>query len=159
MRWRKRAAMAAVMAGLLAASAAAYDDPRQAATAKPDANGYVGNAACASCHASIYTSFVGTAHAHASGPAADNLVTGEFSHQKSQVKYRVYSESGKVWMSFERAGDPLVNGKRELLYYIGQGRRGTTYLFAVDGFYFETPINLYTSRHVWDMAPAYGDAG
>ena len=61
-------------------------------------------------------------------------------------------------MSFERPGDPLVQGKRQLLYYIGQGRRGTTYLFSVDGFYFETPINLYTSRHTWDMAPAYGDA-
>ena len=61
-------------------------------------------------------------------------------------------------MSFERAGDPLVQGKRELLYYIGQGRRGTTYLFSVDGFFFEAPINLYTSRHMWDMAPAYGAA-
>lgn len=61
-------------------------------------------------------------------------------------------------MSFQRADDPLVQGKRQLLYYIGQGRRGTTYLFAVDGFYFETPINLYTAKRMWDMAPAYGDA-
>ena len=120
--------------------------------------GYVGNDACASCHASIYQSFSRTAHAHASGPAAANLVSGEFRHAKSQVTYRVYSESGKVWMSFERPGDPLVRGKRQLLFYIGQGRRGTTYLFAVDGFYFETPINLYTARRMWDMAPAYGDA-
>ena len=72
------------------------------------------------------------------------------------MKYRVYSDSGKVWLSFERPGDPLVEGKRELLYYIGQGRRGTTYLFSVDGYFFEAPINLYTSRHMWDMAPAYG---
>lgn len=125
---------------------------------KSGANGYVGNEACAKCHASIYQSFTRTAHAHASGPANENLVTGEFTHQKSGVTYRVYSESGKVWMAFERQGDTLVRGKRELLYYIGQGRRGTTYLFAVDGFFFETPINLYTSRHLWDMAPAYGDA-
>jgi len=61
-------------------------------------------------------------------------------------------------MSFKKEGDPEVQGKRELLYYIGQGRRGTTYLFSVDGFYFESPINLYTSRHVWDMAPAYEKA-
>ena len=61
-------------------------------------------------------------------------------------------------MSFERPGDPLVRGKRQLLYYIGQGRRGTTYLFSVDDFFFETPINLYTARRVWDMAPAYDNA-
>jgi tetratricopeptide (TPR) repeat protein len=61
-------------------------------------------------------------------------------------------------MSFKKEGDPEVQGKRELLYYIGQGRRGTTYLFSVDGFYFEAPINVYTSRRIWDMAPAYGNA-
>src|SRR5271169_4962812 len=124
------------------------DDPHSAPSPKPTVTGYVGNEPCAKCHASIYKSFSSTAHAHASGPASDNLVSGEFSHPKSQVKYHVYFESGKVWMSFDRQGDPLVQGRRQLLYYIGQGRRGTTYLFSVDGFYFETPINLYTSRHV-----------
>jgi len=134
----------------------ASQDPQKKPLAQAAGNGYVGNEACASCHSSIFGSFSGTAHAHASGPATANLVAGEFVHQESQVKYRVYSESGKVWLSFERPGDPLVQGKRELLYYIGQGRRGTTYLFAVDGYFFEAPINLYTSRHMWDMAPAYG---
>lgn len=146
------------MWALLAAMSAASGNLQQRSTAPPAANAYVGNGACATCHGSISESFSRTAHAHASGPAAENLVTGEFTHQKSQVKYRVYSESGKVWMSFERLGNPLVQGRRELLYYIGQGRRGTTYLFSVDGYFFETPINLYTGRHVWDMAPAYGDA-
>jgi hypothetical protein len=134
----------------------ASQDPQKKPLAQAAGTGYVGNEACASCHSSISRSFSGTAHAHASGPAAANLVAGEFVHQESRVKYRVYSESGKVWLSFERPGDPLVDGKRELLNYIGQGRRGTTYLFSVDGYFFEAPINLYTSRHMWDMAPAYG---
>jgi hypothetical protein len=123
-----------------------------------DTNSYVGNEPCAKCHASIYQTFVQMAHAHAGGPARDNLVTGEFTLQKSHVNYRVYSEAGKVWLSFERPGDPLVQGKRELQYYIGQGRRGTTYLVAVDGYFFESPFNLYTSRHVWDMASAYTES-
>ena len=157
-QWLRRVASVALVLAMLGALPAVADDTNSPAQPKPDANGYVGNQACTSCHAAISQSFYAAAHAHASGPATDNLVAGEFSHPKSQVKYRVYSESGKVWMSFERTGDPLVQGKRQLLYYIGQGRRGTTYLFSVDGFYFETPINLYTSRHTWDMAPAYGDA-
>jgi Flp pilus assembly protein TadD len=157
-RWLRRVTFGAIVWTLLAVMSAAGDDPQQTSPAKPAENGYVGNEACATCHGSVSESFSRTAHAHASGPASENLVTGEFSHQKSQVKYRVYSESGKVLMSFERPGDPMVQGRRELLYYIGQGRRGTTYLFSVDGYFFETPINLYTSRHVWDMAPAYGDA-
>ena len=157
-RWRRRVAMGTLAWALTAAISAANDKAQPNSVSSADTSGYVGNQSCGQCHASIYQSYSLTAHAHASGPASENLVSGEFTHQSSQVKYRVYSESGKVWMSFERPGDPLVEGRRELLYYIGQGRRGTTYLFSVDGFYFETPINLYTGRHVWDMAPAYGDA-
>ena len=98
--------------------------------------------------------------ANASGLAIDNLIPADFVHQKSGVHYRIYADDGtnKVWLTFERANDPEVRGKRQLLYYIGSGRRGRSYLFAVDGFLFESPVNWYTDRHVWDMAPAYGNA-
>ena len=94
----------------------------------------------------------------ASGPAINNFFPADFVHQKSGVHYRIYSDQGKVWLSFERPNDATVRGKRELLYYIGSGRRGRTYLFAVDGFLFESPVNWYTDRQRWDMAPAFGNA-
>jgi len=140
---------------LLLTLAAVSQSPSPTAI-KADANSYVGNQACAKCHASIFDSYQRTAMAHASGPATDNPMTGEFFHKRSGVDYRIYSEGGKVWLNFERLGDPTLRGKRELLYYIGQGRRGRTYLFSVDGFLFEAPVNWYTDRHMWDMAPAYG---
>ncbi len=118
---------------------------------------YVGNEACAKCHAAIFDSYQRTAMAQASGPASDNLIVGDFRHKKSGINYRIYTQDGKVWLSFDRPGDPSVRGKRELLYYIGQGRRGRTYLFSVDGFVFESPVNWYADKHMWDMAPAYGD--
>jgi Flp pilus assembly protein TadD len=127
-------------------------------TTKADLSGYVGNEACAKCHAEIFKSYMQSAMAHASGPATENLIAGEFTHKRSGVHYAIYSEAGRVWLSFERPGDPLLRGKRELLYYIGEGRRGRTYLFAVDGFVFESPVNWYADRKMWDMAPAYGDA-
>jgi Tetratricopeptide repeat/Cytochrome c554 and c-prime/Doubled CXXCH motif (Paired_CXXCH_1) len=119
---------------------------------------YVGNEACARCHAAIYDSYRPTPMAHASGPASENLIAGGLRSKTSGVDYRIYTQTGKVWLSFERPGDPLVRGKRELLYYIGQGRRGRTYLFSVDGFVFESPVNWYTDRHLWDMAPGYANA-
>ena len=119
---------------------------------------YVGNQACAHCHAAIFDTYTKTAMAHASGPAAENLIAGDFVDKKSGVSYRIYQENGKVWLSYERPGDPLMHGKHELLDYIGQGRRGRTYLFAVDGFVFESPVNWYNDRHMWDMAPGYRDA-
>lgn len=123
-----------------------------------DADGYVGNEACAKCHSAIYESYMRSAMAHASGPAGENLIVGEFTHKRSGVHYAIYRDAGKVWLSFDRPGDPQVHDRRELLYYIGQGRRGRTYLFSVDGFVFESPVNWYADRQMWDMAPAYGNA-
>ncbi len=94
----------------------------------------------------------------ASGPAIRALIPGVFLHTKSGVQYRVYEQNGKALLSFERAGDPLSKGTRELLYYIGSNRTGRSYLFQTDGFLFESPVNWYAQKKLWDMAPAYQDA-
>lgn len=116
-----------------------------------------GNQACASCHADIYRNYMKTAMARASGPASDGLIVGEFKHVKTGIHYRIYSQDGRVWLSFDRDRPPL-HGKRELLYYIGSGRRGRTYLFSEDGFLFESPVNWYAQKRLWDMTPAYQNA-
>jgi hypothetical protein len=117
--------------------------PAQKAQTPPAAAaGYVGSEACQTCHADIYRTYSQTAMARASGPATQELIPGEFQHAASGVHYRVYTENDDAWLSFERPGDPSVKGTRRLLYFIGSGHRGRTYLFAVDGFVFESPINL-----------------
>jgi predicted CXXCH cytochrome family protein len=115
----------------------------------------VGSEACAKCHSSIYESYMHTPMAHASGAATENLIPADFTHRGSGVRYRIYAESGHTWLTFDREGSKPLHGKRELLYYIGSGRRGLTYLFADDGFAFESPINWYGDTHIWDMTPAY----
>ena len=126
--------------------------------ARAGPGGYVGNQACAGCHSSVANSYAKTSMAQASGAAFDNFIPADFVHQKSGVHFRIYADEGKVWLGFERPNDPAVRGKRELLYSIGSGRRGRSYLFGVDGFLFESPVNWYTDRQLWDMAPAYGNA-
>jgi hypothetical protein len=116
---------------------------------------YVGNELCAQCHSSIYESYQRTAMARASGPAIEALSPAEFAHRPSGVHYRIYTEGGRAWLSFERTGDPSVLGKRQLLYYIGSGRRGRSYLFETDGFLFESPVNWYADAQMWDMTPGY----
>lgn len=146
-----------ILTPLLSASIVSF---AQTSSIQPsrESNGYIGNEACAGCHLSIYKSYENTSMAHASGPALDRLIPADFVHRKSGVHYRIFAEDNKAWLSFERPDDPLVRGKRQLLYYIGSGRRGRSYLFAMDGFLFESPVNWYTDRRIWDMAPAYGDA-
>lgn len=117
-----------------------------------------GNDACAACHSAIVKSYAQTIMARASGSAVDALVTGEFLHPQSRVRYRVYRQDGRAWLTFERTSDPKVAGKRELLYYIGSNRKGRTYLFAEDGFLFESPINWYSQAGQWNMTPAFTEA-
>jgi tetratricopeptide (TPR) repeat protein len=117
-----------------------------------------GNEACASCHAEIYKSYSKTVMATASGPAMDGVITGEFTHKPSGVHYRVYKQDGRVWMSYERESEKGFRGQRELLYFIGSGVKGRTYLFSVEGFLFEAPINWYAQEGKWNMTPAYTEA-
>ncbi len=133
----------------------------QSALAKSAAgigSGYVGNSACARCHATIFESYQRTAMANASGPAIDALTPAEFDHKRSGVHYRIYREGDRAWLSYDRPGDSSLHGKKELLYYIGSGKRGRTYLFETDGFLFESPVNWYTDKQTWDMAPGYTSA-
>ena len=140
-----------VVSGTIAASA------QQPVRSEISTNGYVGNEVCAHCHASINDSYSRTNMAHASGPAEENFIPADFMHAKSAVHYRIYQEGGRIWLSFDRLADPSAHGKREFLYYIGSGHRGLTYLFSMDGFVFESPINWYGKSHIWDMTPAYQD--
>jgi predicted CXXCH cytochrome family protein len=96
--------------------------------------------------------------ANASGRAVDGLIPGDFRHAASGVHYRVFEDGGRVWLSYQRAAEPdgeRLEGRRELRYFIGSGMRGRTYLFEQEGYWFESPVNWYGKKRVWDMAPNF----
>jgi len=113
---------------------------------------------CLLCHAEIVRNYSKTSMANASGIAIQALIPGEFTHTTSGVRYRIYGESGKAWLDFDRDTSEPVHGKRQLSYFIGSGQRGRTYLFSEDGFVFESPVNWYAQSKAWDMTPAYKSA-
>ena len=132
----------------------------QASNSKPagERNPVPGSEVCASCHSEIYNSYAKTVMARASGRAGDGLIAGEFDDKESGVRYRVYQRDGHAWMSYEREKEKGFRGERELLYFIGSNKKGRTYLFAEQGFWFETPINWYSQEGKWEMTPAYAEA-
>ena len=115
-------------------------------------------AACAPCHREIYERYRQTPMANASGPAIDGFLPADFPHAASGVHYRVFAQDGRVWLSYDRPNAPPgreLSGKEELRYFIGSGKRGRTYLFEREGYWFESPINWYGKKRVWDMAPNF----
>lgn len=113
---------------------------------------------CARCHQSVYDSYMNTVMANASGPALEFATPATFRHQPSAVEYRVSVENGKVWLEFDRPGEFEIgglHGRRFLQYYIGSGNRGRTYLYDTDNYWYEMPINWYTSYGGYDMRPGF----
>jgi predicted CXXCH cytochrome family protein len=116
------------------------------------------DAVCASCHQDIYNQYRHSAMAQGSGPAAEGFLAADFFHEESNIHYRISSRNGRVYLSYERrAGlkEAPLNGEEELLYYLGSGKRGRTFLFQREGYWFEIPINWYAKKGIWDMAPNY----
>ncbi len=150
------ASLALLCATMDSAVLAGHASSPPASLARPDA-------ACATCHAAIYASYERTAMARGSGAAMDGLLPGEFYHDASAVSYRIFTRDGRAWMSYTRsaagARAPLerasLEGKQELLYYVGSGRHGRTFLYKLGEQWFELPVNFYGRRGRWDMAPAF----
>ena len=123
------------------------------------------DARCAGCHQAIYASYEKTSMAQGSGVAMQALVPGGFRHAPSGIDYAVFARDGQAWMTYARSaaeaasdGEGTIGGERSLAYFIGSGHRGRTYLYQVDGQWFELPINFYSKRGVWDMAPNFDHA-
>lgn len=116
---------------------------------------------CASCHKEICDRYETTQMARGSGLATHGLIPGDYNQKLSGVNYSVFERNGSAWMSYNRApSDPrgAISGERRLEYFIGSATQGRTYLYQLDGQWFELPINYYTARKAWEMAPAYDKA-
>ncbi|HEX3662148.1 MAG TPA: tetratricopeptide repeat protein [Acidobacteriaceae bacterium] len=116
---------------------------------------------CAACHRQIYESWKRTPMANASGPAAQGFIPADFTHAASGVHYRMDLEHGQVWLSYQRPNAPparALSGRQLLLYYLGSGRRGRTWIYQREGYWYELPINWYAKKHMWDMTPHFLEA-
>jgi predicted CXXCH cytochrome family protein len=114
------------------------------------------DAVCRDCHQQIYDQYQRTPMARASGKALDGLLPGAFLHQDSGIEYRLFARDGSAWLSYDRpdaSPEKALHGEQKLSYYIGSGNRGRTYLFERDGFWFESPVNWYSKKQLWDMNP------
>jgi predicted CXXCH cytochrome family protein len=135
----------------ISTSASTKSQPRTVALSpNPDA-------ICIGCHREMYEKYERTPMARGSGAAVGGLLQGGFLHAASGIRYNVFLRDSKAWMSYDRDAGPEIalHGEKQLIYFIGSGHRGRTYLYQEKGQWFEAPINYYGKKQLWDMAPNY----
>lgn len=119
----------------------------------------VADASCARCHEQIYENYIKTPMANASGLAGERLDFGTFNDPHSKVDYRFTEYHGHPVLAWKDLRDPGVHGHWNLYYYLGSGHFGTTWLYAVNHYWFESPVAWYTKSHTFYMKPGLGKTG
>ncbi|HKI36808.1 MAG TPA: tetratricopeptide repeat protein [Gemmataceae bacterium] len=126
--------------------------------------GYVGDAECSRCHASLSKSYrqhpMGRSLAPAPGPrGAEHL--GEGGRAAFEALGLGYVAERRGDRLFHRetvsgpGGEVVAAVEAEVGYVIGSGRRGAGYLVVEDGYVFQSPISWYPQKGVWDLSPGY----
>jgi Tetratricopeptide repeat len=125
---------------------------------------YLGDKACLPCHLSQYESFKKTDMGRSmSLPSiADEL--GEFKkpvkfkNDKLRRSYSVYTREGKFFHQvdyLDSEGRPFSSETYEVLYSVGSGDHGRSYIVGRGDYLFMSPISYYTAKGGWDLTPGY----
>ena len=127
--------------------------------ALPDVK-YVGDSACARCHAEIADTFRRHPMGRSLAPIAvdDHGPNGTTTFEANSFRYSVESRGGRVIHGearLDQEGHVLAQVECEVKYAVGSGERGTTYLIEQDGRLFESPISWYSQKKQWDLSPGY----
>jgi predicted CXXCH cytochrome family protein len=138
----------------------AFDTPYR--NVRPEVR-YVGDAACAECHADIAASYrrhpMGRSFARTAGPSAgarDAPVPAEF--DALGFHYAVERRDGRLVHRETRRDDKgqvVADRAAEVPFVIGSGARGYTYLVADGDGLFESPVSWYGQQKRWDLSPDY----
>jgi cytochrome c-type biogenesis protein CcmH/NrfG len=122
-----------------------------------DGADFVGNKACAGCHAAIYRAYIQTPMAQSSGkvgtPGKETFDRAEFRDTRGAFSYKV---SPDYQFEFTQQGvrQPIA-GVRALKYFIGSGAAARTFLIDDGGFLFESPVTYYHQSASWKASPGF----
>ncbi len=122
---------------------------------------YVGDAACARCHADLSQAYRNHPMGRSLRPI--DLVTipgtGSSSFQAQGFEYSVERRGDRVFhKEIKRGSDGKVvsQNEAEARYVIGSGEQALAFLLERgDGHLFESPITWYTRKQKWDLSPGY----
>jgi Tetratricopeptide repeat/Cytochrome c554 and c-prime len=124
---------------------------------------FVGNNACAACHAAIFRAYSRTPMAQSSGKVGtedpkETFDRAEFRDDRAAFSYRVAPD---YRFEFTQQGvRQPITGIRALAYFIGSGAAARTFLIhdlevGDGGFLFESPVTYYRQSASWKASPGF----
>lgn len=146
----------------------ARTDPRQAMptpwrNVRPEVQ-YVGDVACAACHADIAETYRRHSMGRSLAPIAvlaDQQTYGPDVHNPFATlgaHFVVERHGGRVLHRETRRdahGRSVAETEVEAQYVIGSGSHARSYLFERDEFLFQSPITWYAQQGRWDLSPGF----
>lgn len=121
---------------------------------------YVGTQACLECHLEQHATFQHTGMGRSMAEVDLNREPPDaaFDHPPSGKRYEVLRRDGQLWhreWKLVEGGEPVLLQEYPMKYVTGSGRHSLTYIYEVEGFWYESPITWYASRQAWGMSPGY----
>ena len=125
---------------------------------------YVGDRACANCHARIAESYRHHPMGRSLKPiseVAPHQAYDEAHHNPfaaDGLAYRVERDGSRVVhreTCTSAQGQAVADSRVEIHFAIGSGTRAYSYLINRGGFLFQSPITWYSQKGIWDLSPGY----
>jgi hypothetical protein len=146
--------------------ALADEDPRLTiatpyGNVRPDVK-YVGDEACAGCHAEIARTY----RQHPMGRSMVPMAQLGGREDYTPATHNPFEHFGFDFMVEQRGkrvvhalrrkandGAEVLRQERDVAYVVGSGTRGRAYLVEHEGRLVQSPINWFSQKHCWDLAP------
>ena len=121
---------------------------------------YIGSQACASCHPNQHKSYLATSHSKTMEKVDPNkeVTTGSFHHALSGNDYEVFLRDNQLFHQEIIRGvnnEKLATTENPILYTIGSGSHGKSYVYRNGTFFGQSPLSWYVESEKWSMSPGY----
>lgn len=124
---------------------------------------FVGDAACATCHADLFASYERHGMANSfyrltAANAVEDFTAPPVLDERQGLAYRMYRDGDRFFQEEYRVGpggEVTHRLAREMQYVVGSGTAARTYLTEENGRLFQLPITWYTQGQRWDFSPGY----
>jgi hypothetical protein len=91
-------------------------------------------------------------------PGRGKSAPGIYVHSPSNTEYNITARDGGVELAYRSQSEPGVAGQMRLDYFLGSGHLGTTYLYSIGDYLFESPGEREEAekafRRVLELAPS-----